>query len=189
MKDIINLNAKETNIAIVWAILFIVGLGIHLIFPTINSVHLVMCGFVVLCVAHCFWITDLFAPIKKRLPFVMMLFVVLGWLVRIGLWLYFASFMTIMFLFKQYSSSFLFDILLWLNLIVVVILGLAMLYSVVRVKIKAMKAHLSFPISIGYQNIPYMDKSIHFVIPILMIFMVFYVLIMNLYISVLEIPD
>ena len=64
-----------------------------------------------------------------------------------------------------------------------------MLYSVVRVKIKALKAHLSFPISIGYQNIPYMDKSIHFVIPVFMIFMVFYVLIMNLYISVLEIPD
>ena len=54
MKDIINLNAKETNIAIVWAIMFIVGMGIHLILPTINSVHLVMCGFVVLCVAHCF---------------------------------------------------------------------------------------------------------------------------------------
>ena len=169
MKDIINLNAKETNIAIMWAILFIVGLGIHLIFPIVNSVHLVMCGFVVLCVAHCFWITDLFAPIKRRVPFVMMLLVILGWLVRIGLWLYPIWFLIVSILFEQYSSSLLFNIILCLNPIVIV-LGLVMLYSTVRIKIKAMKEHLSFPISIGYQNIPYMDKSMHFVITAFLIF-------------------
>ncbi len=79
MKDIINLNAKETNIAIVWAVLFCIIISCyHTQFLTqIWGIFIQGC-IALLMIMHLNVFVDIFASIKQKLPRVMGFLACLG---------------------------------------------------------------------------------------------------------------
>ncbi len=82
MKDIINLNAQETNIAIVWAVLLIFTVITQLFLLSVINFNVVLCVYGLLPAMHLFWRKDIFAPLKQKYPFGVTLFAFVGRLFR-----------------------------------------------------------------------------------------------------------
>ena len=82
MKDIINLNAKETNIAIVWAVLFVLFFCVKIETEVSNINMMPIYVQVPLVFMHWFWVGDMFAPLKRKCPFIMTLIAIFGRVVR-----------------------------------------------------------------------------------------------------------
>ena len=179
MKDIINLNAKETNIAIVWAVLLIFTVITQLFLLSVINFNVVLCVYGLLPAMHLFWRKDIFAPLKQKYPFGVTLFAFVGRLFR--LWILFHILAIIFMLaLKQVDEQF-FQIANYITCFV----GVLGLIYLIYMKIKFSKLKQSFPIVIGYQNIAFPFKINHLVIGIAEALFLIMSLLMN-YLNILD---
>ena len=165
MKDIINLNAKETNIAIVWGVITIIALSEKFCTSFFRNGNELILFFVSLALIHLISKKDVFAFLKCKIPFVMTLMTVPGRSIRLYIVLLEQDFLMTIFLdvlrhhsvLKNAESFFesiafnSFDTTYYLKCIAYGY-GLLLVVTILWLKIRKMKEKEAFPIAIGYQK-------------------------------------
>ena len=167
MKDIINLNAKETNIAIVWAVLFVLFFCVKIETEVSNINMMPIYVQVPLVFMHWFWVGDMFAPLKRKCPFIMTLIAIFGRVVRYSFVLIFL-FLAIYVLLQDSLQ-----ILITLYFGMVGLYFLFLFLSALRIKIRCIKNKEPYPIAIGYKNISSDIKIYHFILGFILLLLIF----------------
>ena len=116
---------------------------------------------------HWFWVGDMFAPLKRKCPFIMTLIAIFGRVVRYSFVLIFL-FLAIYVLLQDSLQ-----ILITLYFGMVGLYFLFLILSALRIKIRCIKNKEPYPIAIGYKNISSDIKIYHFILGFILLLLIF----------------